>query len=337
MKFCSAPWDTVTIQSNGAVHSCWCAEWNTAGSIGNILETSLVDIMRSSRLKLFQSTVLDQSFSMCKDICPKKWNLDTVPGVPTFTQYPGPLSQYLPTDLLLSIDRECNLRCPSCRVDREWTGQINPTSELILNAITDAYHDYPGTVTLQCDGAGDVFASAAWNRFLSRSDLPHCFRFHFITNGNLIVKKLQLIEHLRDRIASVDVSLDAARADTYTAVRTGKLSVVLAGMRALLDMGIRVNVSFVVQQKNYREMLECWQMVSEMGCHSINFQCLRRWEHHSSAWWQENRVSDNIRVDTEYLKEALHRLSKSPTRVSLHGEGGLCPAHMNGDLLSMLQ
>jgi radical SAM protein with 4Fe4S-binding SPASM domain len=330
MKFCSAPWDTVTVNPDGAVHACWCGAYNSAGTIGNILETSLVDIMRSSRLQLFQSTVLDQSFSMCNDVCPKKWNLDTVSVAPTFTQY-------LPTHLLLSVDRECNLRCPSCRVDRLWTGQINPVSMKMLNAITDAYHDHPGTVTLQCDGSGDVFASAAWGSFLSRAALPACFRFHFITNGNLIVKKIDLIATLQDRITSVDVSLDAARADTYTAVRTGKLSVVLAGMRALLGMGIRVNVSFVVQQKNYREMLECWQMVSEMGCYSINFQGIRQWEHHSTAWWQENRLHANPRVDMEYLKDALRQLSGSPTTVSLHGEGRLCPAHMNGDMLSILQ
>ena len=330
MKFCSAPWDTVTVHPNGAVYSCLCSAWNSAGSVGNILKTSLVNIMRSSTLQLFRSTVLDQSFSMCNDLCPKKWNLDTVLVTPTFTQY-------LPTHLLLSIDRECNLRCPSCRVDRLWTGGINPTSMKILNAITDAYWDHPGTVTLQCDGAGDVFASAAWDRFLSQATFPDCFRFHFITNGNLIVKKIDLIAALRDRITSVDVSLDAARADTYTAVRTGKLSVVLTGMRALLGMGMKVNVSFVVQQKNYREMLECWQMVSAMGCYSINFHGIRDWGHQSAEWWRENRLCDNSTVDMECLKDALRQLSRSSTAVSRHGEHRLCPVYMTGDLLCLLQ
>jgi radical SAM protein with 4Fe4S-binding SPASM domain len=325
MKFCSAPWNTITLQANGSIHSCLCGEWNSAGSIGNILENSLPNIMQSSVVQNFQSTIVDQSFRMCEDQCPKKWTLDTITSLPSGVAG-------LPTTVLCSIDHECNLKCPSCRSSRVWTGQVNPTAVRILNALTAAYQNYQDTVTLQCDGAGDVFASAAWQEFLTQAELPECFRFHFITNGNLIVKKIDLLTRLKSRIDSVDVSLDADQSNTYTAVRGGRLDTVLAGMRALIQQGIRVNVSFVVQQKNYTEMLACWETVSRMGCHSINFQAIRRFNHHTDAWWQENQLADNPRVDGALLSNQVDQLLQAPATVSLHGEGGHCPVHMNGDM-----
>ena len=325
MKFCSAPWDTIAIQSDGWLTSCLCGEWNTAGNIGNILHTPIVEIMRSEPVSDLRSSVRDQSFAMCRDQCPRKWTLDSVDQLPTPTLP-------LPTTILLAIDRECNLRCPSCRPSRTWTGRVNPTAMRILDAITETYKDHTQPVTLQCDGAGDVFASAAWNKFLSQESLPECFRLHVITNGNLVVKRLDLLDQLRDRINSVDVSLDANHPDTYTVVRGGKLDIVFQGMRAMLAKGIRVNVSFVVQQKNYREMLECWRTVSDMGCHSINFQGVRRWGHHTDTWWQENRLQDNPAVDTAVLKNNVGHLLQAPTTVSLNGQRGLCPVHMDGNI-----
>jgi len=325
MKFCSAPWDTIAIQSDGEVTSCLCGDWNTAGNIGNLLHTPLSEIMRSDPVDRLRDTVGDQSFSMCRDQCPQKWMLDTVDTLPT-------PRVALPTTILLAIDYECNLRCASCRSSRIWTGLVNPTAMRILDTLTLAYKGHDQPVTLQCDGAGDVFASAAWNEFLSRESLPECFRLHIITNGNLVTKKIDLLVRLRDRIDSVDVSLDANHPDTYTAVRGGRLDTVFRGMRAMVEKGIRVNVSFVVQQKNYREMLECWRTASDMGCHSINFQGVRRWEHHTDTWWQENRLQDNPNVDTAVLKNNVGHLLQAPTIVPPKGQGGLCPVYMDGNI-----
>ena len=105
----------------------------------------------------------------------------------------------------------------------------------------------------------------------------------------------------------------------------------------MVSEGIRVNISYVVQQRNYREMLECWQRISGMGCHSINFQGIVRYSHMTDSWWQENRLQDNLRVDTERLCEQLMELDQAPTIVDLPRRKGLAPVQINGTLRQWIQ
>lgn len=319
------------MESTGEVLACRCGAWNSAGVLGNLLTDDMEQIMLSSNSRSLRDTVIDQTFSRCNSICPVIWQLPEIDTMPPVDQYT------LPTAILLSIDQRCNLRCASCRSTNIFNDLVDPVAARILDRIVESYRLQTTPVTLQVDGAGDLFASRTYREFLARSDLPDCFRYHIITNGNLVMKNQSLLLDLRDRIVSVDVSLDAGTDSTYSAVRGGRFDLVLQGIEWMIAQGLRVNISFVVQQQNYREMLMCWHRVSAMGCHSINFQGIVHWPHMTDAWWAHNRLEDNDSVDTALLCEQLRVLARAPRQVDLTRQGGLCPVHINGTLRQWIQ
>jgi sulfatase maturation enzyme AslB (radical SAM superfamily) len=330
-KFCSAPWDTVKVLADGSVYACLCCDWNSVGSLGNLLYDSLESIMQSVASHKLRSSVLDQTFTHCNSICPELWKL------PERADLPPIQHRALPTTLLLSIDERCNLRCASCRIDNIFDNLINPVTTAVLEQLVRSYQHHSHPITLQVDGEGDVFASRAYKEFLARRDLPDCFRWHFITNGNLVMKNRELLTRLRDRIVSVDVSLDAATAETYSAIRGGRFDLVLSGIEWMISQGMRVNVSFVVQRRNYIEMTECWKLISSLGCHSINFQGIVRWRHMTNEWWSHNRLEDNPAVDRDLLISQLKILSKAPPSVDLEHRRASAPVHINGTLRQWIQ
>ena len=161
--------------------------------------------------------------------------------------------------------------------------------------------------------------------------MPECFRFHFITNGNLVLKNKDLMMRHRDRIISVDVSLDSTTDEVYAQVRGGKLSMVIEGMKWLRDQGIRTTISFVAQRRNYGQMIACWRLAQELGCHSINYQGIKRFPHMTDEYWDYTRLEDNPNVDMGALRESLIELSNAPTVVDFSGKAPP-PVYMDGTL-----
>ena len=315
------------IHADGTVQPCLCGGWHTAGIAGNMLTQGMAEIMQAENVKRLREGVLDQSFSMCTDICPYKWKPEQVEEFPDFINDDTPL----PTEILLAIDHNCNLKCPMCRAGSIFAKQVDPTAQAILDKLVSSYKHTTTPTVLQMDGAGDVFASEAWKQFLRRDDLPGCFNFHIITNGNLVLKNKDLIMKYRDRIISVDVSLDSTTDEVYSQVRGGKLSMVIEGMKWLRDQGIRTTISFVAQRRNYGQMIDCWRLAQELGCHSINYQGIKRFPHMSDDYWQYTRLEDNPAVDMVVLREALTELSNAPTIVDFTGQNPP-PVYMDGEL-----
>ena len=326
-KFCSAPWKQVQIHQDGTVQPCLCGGWHTAGVAGNMLTQSMAEIMQDESVKRLRQGVLDQSFSVCHDRCPYKWKPEMVEQLPDFVNDLTPL----PAEILLAIDMNCNLKCSMCRPGSVFAKKIDPTAQAILDKLVSSYRHTKTPTVLQMDGAGDVFASEAWKQFLWRDDIPECFRFHIITNGNLVIKNKDLMLRHKHRITSVDVSLDATQEETYSQVRGGKLSLVLEGLEWMRDNDIRTTISFVVQRRNYREMMDCWRLAHRLGCHSINFQGVERFKHMSDEYWQYTRLEDNPDVDMVHLRESLVRLDAAPTMVDFTGKSPP-PVYMVGNL-----
>ena len=53
MKFCEQPWTTFTITADGSMVPCLCGLWNTVGSIGNMINQDVREILQSKKLKDF--------------------------------------------------------------------------------------------------------------------------------------------------------------------------------------------------------------------------------------------------------------------------------------------
>jgi len=304
MKYCSAPFTTISVLRGGGISSCLCPGWHKFGdSMGNLLDNSLNEIFSNEHFNIFRQSIVNQSFEYCKSSeCSKLWNLDTVDDVyETVKDLPT-----LPTTMNVQIDDNCNLKCGSCRNDVIWSKPANPTVEKILDRLVKDYQDFPHPVWFQCDGTGDIFASTAYKNFFMRDDLPKCFQFNLTTNGNLVTKNLDILKKIKNQIFSVCVSFDAATEETYKDIRGGKFNLIIDGVKAMQDMGIlRVNTSFVTQKKNYLELLDHYLMCKELNINYAGISKIDRWDHMSDQWWDENQIDNNPTVDYKFLITAL--------------------------------
>ena len=250
LKFCSEPWDTINIHSDGQVGVCLCNAWNRIRWIGNIHTQNLKDIINSYKIIEFRNTIIDQSFKYCSTTdCGKIWNLPTVENLDAVqTHQPN-----LPSNLHLHLDKNCNLKCKSCRNSNIYSKEINQKTYNILSKLTHEYREYQNPVFVYGDGLGDIFASSAYQKWLHEDQLPKCFKLCITTNGNLVTKNLDLIDKLKSQIDIVIVSFDAATPSTYKDIRGGNFELVVEGVRQMIEAGIKVSTQFVVQYKNYRE------------------------------------------------------------------------------------
>lgn len=309
-KICSAPWNTVAVVPGGDVYSCLCGAW-TDRVIGNLQTQSLTEIYKNSvMLDQLKSSVLDGSYRFCRaDMCPNLHNLETAPvGV-----YQDQLQQpILPTTVMLGIDENCNLKCPSCRNQRVYSKTMNSTVRNILSNLQQSYRDFDQPVQVFCDGAGDLFTSEAYNQFLFNGELPNCFKLVVTTNGNLLKKKMQKILSIADRFQSFIVSLDAATAETYAITRGGDFDIVLQGVEQLKQHGFKVNFQFVLQRANYHELAQYRELANRLQV-PYGVQLLHRWPHMSETYWLENSITPDSNIDTLSLRQQLDYLNNDIT------------------------
>ena len=307
-KFCSEPWNTLNIISTGSVFSCTCANW-TNMEIGNLLRESLADIYaRSPQLKKIRDTTLDGTFGWCVETdCVKLTMLQDYKDDP-FSELGVNRHAHLPTNLSLAIDRNCNLKCPSCRAARIFNSRSDANVEIMLNKLSDEYRDFDQPVMVMLDGDGDVFVSQAYHDFLFNGKLPACWKLMITTNGNLITKKKSEIASIADRIDIVIVSLDAATAGTYDVIRGGNFDVVMDGIKALLDMGITPYLQFVLQAANYKELLG-YKAIADSFNIGYGVQKIDRRRHMTAQYWRETNIEDNPNIDMDLLKAQLLVLS----------------------------
>ena len=332
-KFCNNPWTTVYISNDtdpdlnkrpGDVGMCLCQNWHNSPSLGNLFDKPLSEIYQDVQATMFRETIKDQTFGYCNThTCPKYW---TMYDVPSIDQEADRIKKSLPTNLSVSIDFNCNLSCASCRNTKTFSTEINESAWNILAKLTEAYKDFQEPTTLSIDGSGDLFTSATWRKYLLSDNIPDCFRFRITTNGNLITKNLDLIENIKDKISEVTVSLDAGTAETYKEVRGGNFNLVLDGIKALVSMGnIKVGTEFVLQKKNYKEVLLYRDLSRELKTNWIGLSQLVRWAHMSDEWWEQNNFEDNKSIDYELLYSLLREFSKTENSL------------MTGGLLKLIQ
>ncbi|MGF1726808.1 hypothetical protein [Photobacterium nomapromontoriensis] len=125
-------------------------------------------------------------------------------------KFDGTLESY-PTRLYLGMDLSCNLKCPSCR--NKLISEYNKNERLDtlyanLRSIT------PGIQDLELDGAGDVFASNWYQKFLKHfpvEDFPNLQTITLRSNGLLWNEKnwYRIHPYFRSKQISACITVDA--------------------------------------------------------------------------------------------------------------------------------
>lgn len=263
---CTRPFTWCEIHSDGSVYAC-CPSWQKV-PLGNLLQQPFQEIWNGTAATGLRRSILDGSFGLCeKQRCPFLIGRRD-PVMPLHAVRPEPLRDMLrrgslklpcgPSRVNLCYDIRCNLSCPGCRrgalhVGKRTLGRIRQIESHLRRAIG------PGVGEMTIGGYGDPFGSPSYLSLLqdlSRREFPrlHTLRLH--TNAQLWDAAMwDSMPFARTLVKSAEISIDAATPATYTLNRRGgDFNRLFRNMLFIQGLGLRVTLSFVVQQNNYREM-----------------------------------------------------------------------------------
>jgi len=308
--FCSRPFKWFEVsrwQEEGEVFVC-CPNW-LPKPIGNLRDQSVAEIWNGEAAQEIRRGILDGSFSYCEARnCPHLQNLSepvqrvadvTDPELLKIIEEELTVLPYGPRELNCSYDRSCNLSCPSCRteliMEHDRADEILAIQRKINDdALADAE-------MLYITGSGDPFGSPYFRRWLQtmrRSDMPNMQTIHLHTNGLLWTDRTweTIPAEVRALVKTADISIDAARPETYALNRRGgdferlvRNLEFISGLRA--DGPLEwFGVNMVVQANNFEEMAEFVALGRRLGCDMIMFNRLVNWGTFSQAEFEDRAV-----------------------------------------------
>ena len=291
-RFCSVPFEQLVSHQNGMVQTC-CQSWLPC-TIGDLNKQTVEEVWNSPQMMLIRGSILNGSYSFCrKEICPfivsKTLPLRSEVRDAQLRQVIDRNSVHLkrgPKILALTADRSCNLSCPSCRKEKLMLTsgpEFRKTRKIEREVLQKSL---PGLEKLTVSGSGDPFASKIYREILTELDgrkYPK-LKIQFLTNGQLLTPRMwKKIEKIHKNIEIIQVSLDAARPETYLILRRGgRMSPVLANLRFLVEQKLKgakfiLQLDFVVQKGNYREMPEFVALGKSLGVDKVYFQKMVNW------------------------------------------------------------
>jgi MoaA/NifB/PqqE/SkfB family radical SAM enzyme len=227
---------------------------------------------------------------------------------------PPPAFVTKPSKLVLSYDRTCNLACPQCRpsfysAGRARQEQMDRDYEQLILAVAKDASD------LTLNGSGEVFGSKHSRRILGllkRDDYPN-LKFTISTNGQLFDRRAFETFDLKGRLVHVEVSVDAARAETYQVVRRGgdfnrllQNLEFLDNLRSKEGERFHLQLRFVVSALNYREVPEFVTLARRFHADSILFTILRNWGTFTKAEFEQMNVARSANPLHEEFVEILN-------------------------------
>lgn len=289
-RFCPKPFEYLEVQTDGSAWVC-CHDWLPT-SIGNLSDSNLKEVWNSKTAKDIRQSILDGSFSFCNHKqCPDLVS-NSLPTIATkkvkelsdALKYEASSENNLPISMSLTYDPTCNLKCPSCRSDYiVLDKEGRDTAKKIQNAIFESALSSLEKVILT--GYGDPFSSSVFREFLRtiKADNYPNLSITLMTNGLLCTPRMwESVSAAHDLIKTIHVSIDACSDGSYQLNRGGKFSALLKNLEfisTLRKKGIiqAFEISFVVQDNNFREMPEFTKLGERLGCDQILFQRIINW------------------------------------------------------------
>ena len=341
--YCIRPFNHAQMMDNGDIIPC-CPPWINHYKIGNINEQSYEEIWNGEKAQKFRESIIDGSFRYCnEDACPAL-QTKTMPVFEMDDPNPAHAPHQLqlikdeinsnktvlahgPHEVQFCYDRSCNLSCPSCRREVIMVGGKDKDYLLELQEKwkTSFLHD-AGTFVIT--GSGDAFASPIFRKLLQTltvEDAPALHSINILTNGLLVIKHWPKVNNfVKSKIECISVSVDAATKETYLINRRGgdwellheNLAFIrddIDGMNKhhMLPGGLEFYISFVIQQNNYKEMIDFAKMAIEYGCKIVQFQIIQPdfiRDLHYPDWeteWQEKAVHETAHPEHHELINVL--------------------------------
>lgn len=322
-RFCPHPFRSMELHLNGQAYVC-CPSWLNTG-IGEFKKNDISEIWNSPIAQEIRASIIDGSYKYCdKTACP------SIQGesLPFYSNLENNIKKYIddkqttltspPENVMFTFDSSCNLSCPTCRPEKvSYTVDTNEYKELnkLCHEITASLLKNPlADLTLNVTGSGDPFASLAFRHYLESIDgtkYPN-LKFRFQTNGLLLTPIMwERMSKIHNNIEHIYVSIDAATPETYAVIRRGgQFSVLIENMKFISKLRAEkrfkhLQVNFVVQQKNYREIPMFAKMFLNMGCDSVAFSKVFDWGSWSKEEFMANCVWDESHPDYNHYVSVL--------------------------------
>lgn len=331
-KYCHKFFSFLEVTEDG---SCWlcCPAW-LPKRIGNLLTDNFNDIWNGSAAQEIRKQIYTSKWDKCvHSICPqivqnKLPNLFDVTSDSFLSESAidailnkQTIVNDLPTIINFSEDRSCNLKCPSCRIEKilyaKGSDEYNKR-KIINNKIFEIFLQTPTTryFEINVTGSGDPFASVVYREMLESIDgnlLPN-LKVNLNTNGVMFTtKNWNKLNKIHKNLYNCRISLDAGTKETYeTKTRLGGNWDVLMhnckflNERAKEFKNFNIHFDFVVQQSNFHEMKKYVELILENfdAAKSIHFSKVNDWntwskeEFDNAAIWKDSHPlhSDFLKV-----------------------------------------
>ncbi len=288
-RFCHMPFTHMSTGFRGETFACACPAW-VPYSIGNITEAESPDaIWNSEAAQEIRRSILDGDYrycsrTQCSMITARKLPLKEEVTTPALRRYIDErVTRLGEAPLMFELNHEptCNLACPSCRSEivSAKADEIDLYDGASKKVILPMLRRVQGHTYIT--GGGEAFASKHFRsilRTLNRAEYPG-LRVYLITNGLLMTPhRWQEFPNLPEMIGVLSVSVDAARAETYEQLRRpGKWAVLMKNLEYLSGMRrsnriASLQMNFVVQQANFREIPAFIDLADSLSADSIWFQ-----------------------------------------------------------------
>ncbi len=304
-KYCPKLFNFIEITHDG---SCWlcCPSW-LPYRIGNILtEDFETEIWNGEKAKLLRNQVYTGDWKYCDAVLCPVIASNALPDLSSIDQNKQiddltrddikakRLEASLPTVINFSEDESCNLKCPSCRVNKIMYPEDSEEYQrrLIVNQkIVDIFLSNPSTRPLEIivTGSGDPFASKIYRTMLQNIDgsiLPN-LKVKLLTNGVMFTEKMwNSISKIHKNLGNIRISFDAGTKSTYENItRIGGdwnqliSNVIFLNQQSKVYKNIKLDFDFVVQSANFKEMPEFVKLINRISDNhaSIYFSMVADW------------------------------------------------------------
>jgi sulfatase maturation enzyme AslB (radical SAM superfamily) len=220
-----------------------------------------------------------------------------------------PIMELPPRRLWLEHDTTCNLRCVTCRREFAKPGVFQAQRDVKVLEICREF--LPTARELVVMSAGEPLLSPSTNQALEMCrDYPQV-HIELFSNGTLLLQRWSTLP--QEQIYKFNLSVDAATKTTYERLRyPARWEHLQETLRFVAELGRVVQLNFVVQAANFREIPGFVQMCIDFGFQTAHFApVLRIW--HSDGMYRQMNVCDPAHEQHGELLEVLrHPLLRNP-------------------------
>lgn len=201
---------------------------------------------------------------------------------------PYPKMEISPKTFAVAYDYTCNLKCVTCRKDfRTAKDEDARICQHYADMVTRDV--LPDCEFLVMAGDGEVLLSPSYRALYTSPAVRHLKWLRLLTNGTLFTpeKWKELRAHTGAKIL-MTVSIDAATKETYESIRRGghfnqlkRNMEFAASLRKSGELSY-LRFNFVVQRKNYQEMIPFTKWGLELGIDEVFFTKILNWGTYTS-------------------------------------------------------